>query len=134
MTRPPIAASAVWQVVMDKAGGRCQCHGACGSKHDPNRRGRQHRCPHFNGQHLSKQGEVKLIAAPRDLANEGAFQVAATLPAERLVAVCPECYDAVRRAVARTAKQAPAQEAELFDASAFYVSPGSTEQADVGAA
>ncbi|WP_125263125.1 hypothetical protein [Streptomyces alboflavus] len=134
MARPPLAAPALWHTVMRAAGERCQCHGACGSKPDPNRRGRQQRCPRFHGEHRSKRGPITLIAAPRDLAREGAFAVAATLPAERLVAVCPDCYDGARRAVTRAARKAPAQAEGLFDAAPLYVSPASKKQADVGAA
>ncbi|WP_369167850.1 hypothetical protein AB5J49_08210 [Streptomyces sp. R28] len=132
--RPPIVGAALWTTVMNRAGHRCECRGACGSKHDPNRRGRQDRCPLENGKHISKKGEVVLIATPRDPINEGDFVTAASLPARRLAAMCPGCYDAVRRKIAKAVKAIPPQDDGLFDADEFFVDPSSTKQADVGAA
>jgi hypothetical protein len=132
--RPPIVGAALWTAVMKNAGHRCECKGACGQKHDPNRRGQQHRCPLENGKRISKKGEVVLIAMPRDPIGEGDFVTAASLPARRLAAMCPPCYDAVRRKIKAAEKQLPPQDDGLFDAAEFYVDPGSKKQADVGAA
>lgn len=132
--RPPIVGAALWSAVMKNAGHRCECKGACGQKHDPNRRGVQSRCPLENGKHISKKGEVVLIATPRDPINEGDFVTAASLPAKRLAAMCPPCYDAVRRKINAAVKQLPPQEEGLFGAEEYYVDPASTKQADVGAA
>ncbi|ARX81595.1 hypothetical protein SMD44_00993 [Streptomyces alboflavus] len=132
--RPPIVGAALWTAVMRNAGHRCECRGACGSKHDPNRRGAQHRCPLENGKHVSKRGEIVLIAMPRDPVNESSFVTAAQLPARRLAAMCPPCYDAVRRKIKAAEKKLAPQGDGLFDAAEFYVAPASTKQADVGAA
>jgi len=132
--RPPIVGAALWTAVMKNAGNRCECRGACGKKHDPNRRRQQGRCELENGKHVSKRGEVVLLAMPRDPIGEGDFVTAASLPARRLAAMCPGCYDAVRRKIAKAVKQLPPQEDGLFDAAEFYVDPASKKQADVGAA
>lgn len=132
--RPPIVGAALWTAVMKNAGHRCECKGACGQKHDPNRRGVQHRCPLENGKHVSKRGEIVLIAMPRDPINEGDFVSAAQLPARRLAAMCPPCYDAVRRKIKAAEKKLPPQDEGLFAAEPFVVSKASTKQADVGAA
>jgi hypothetical protein len=132
--RPPIVGAALWTAVMKNADHRCECKGACGQKHDPNRRGVQHRCEHYNGQHISKKGEVVLIATPRDPINEGDFVTAASLPARRLAAMCPGCYDAVRRKIKAAEKAIPPQDDGLFAVEEFVVSKASKTQADVGAA
>jgi hypothetical protein len=132
--RPPIVGAALWTAVMKAAGHRCECKGACGQKHDPNRRGKQHRCPLENGKHISKKGEVVLIAMPRDPINEGCFAKAASLPAKRLAAMCPPCYDAVLAKIRQAERQLPPQEDGLFAVEEFVVSKASKKQADVGAA
>ncbi|MEU9470491.1 hypothetical protein AB0D78_28505 [Streptomyces avermitilis] len=132
--RPPIVGAALWTAVMKNAGDRCECQGACGKKHDADRKRRQGRCDHYNGQHVSKKGELVLIATPRDPINEGDFVTASQLPPRRLAAMCPECYDAVRRKIKAAVKKLPPQEDGLFAADEFYVDPASTKQADVGAA
>lgn len=134
MIRPPIVGAPVWNAVMKAAGNRCECQGACGKKHDPERKRVQGRCEIRNGQRTTKRGTVALIATPRDPVNEGDFHVAASLPAERLIAFCPDCYDGVRRIFKRAEKQLPPQEEGLFGADEFYVPKSSTKQADVGAA
>jgi hypothetical protein len=132
--RPPIVGAALWTAVMKNAGHRCECRGACGKKHDPNRRGNQGRCELENGKHVSKRGEVVLIAMPRDPIGDGDFVTAASLPPRRLAAMCPDCYDAVRRKIAKAVKQLEPQMDELFDVEEFRVDPSSKKQADVGAA
>jgi hypothetical protein len=132
--RPPIVGAALWTTVMNNAGHRCECRGACGKKHSASGQRTQGRCDLENGKHISKRGEVVLLAMPRDPINEGDFATAASLPAHRLAAMCPDCYDAVRRKIARAIKELPPQEDELFGVEEFYVSKSSTKQADVGAA
>ncbi|MFK8850438.1 hypothetical protein [Streptomyces sp. Ac-502] len=107
MTRPPLVGAALWNTVMKNAGDRCECRGVCGSRHDPDRRGRQMRCPHENGTHVSKIGEIKLIAVPRDPSVD--FAAAASLPARRLIALCPSCDAGVRRVFKRAEKKLPPQ-------------------------
>jgi hypothetical protein len=119
---------------MKNAGHRCECRGACGKKHSANGRRTQGRCDLENGKHISKRGEVVLIAMPRDPINEGCFVKAASLPARRLAAMCPDCHDGVRRKITKAVKQLPPQEDELFPVDEFYVAPASKKQADVGAA
>ncbi|MCX4232103.1 hypothetical protein [Streptomyces ortus] len=132
--RPPIVGAALWTAVMKNAEHRCECRGACGKKHDPDRKRVQGRCDLENGKRISKVGQVVLIATPRDPINEGDFVTAATLPAKRLAAMCRPCYDAVRRKINAAVKQLPPQEEGLFAVDEYVVSKGSTEQADVGAA
>jgi hypothetical protein len=119
---------------MKNADHRCECRGACGKKHSASGQRTQGRCDLENGKRISKRGEVVLLAMPRDPVNEGDFATAARLPAYRLAAMCPDCYDAVRRKIARAIKELPPQEDELFGVEEFYVSKSSTKQADVGAA
>ncbi|MFF2184622.1 hypothetical protein [Streptomyces sp. NPDC058155] len=133
MTRPPLVGADIWEAVMAAAGDRCQCMGACGKKHDPDRTRQQQRCRHHNGEHVAKRGRIALIAMPRDPINEGDFVTAASLPSARLIAMCPECHDAVRRVINRAAKKLPPQEDGLFDAEP-YISASAKKQADVGAA
>ncbi|MFI1485684.1 hypothetical protein [Streptomyces sp. NPDC020747] len=132
--RPPIVGVALWTAVMRNADHRCECRGACGKKHDPDRKRVQGRCDLENGKRVSKVGQVVLIAMPRDPINEGDFVTAASLPASRLAAMCPPCHDAVRRKIKSAEKKLPPQEDGLFAAEEFVVSKASTEQADVGAA
>lgn len=132
--RPPIVGAALWTAVMKNAGHRCECAGACGSKHDPDRTRKQGRCQNENGQNVSKIGEVTLIAMPRDPINEGDFVTAAKLPAKRLAAMCPTCHDAVRRKIRAAEKKLAPPMDDLFDISEYYVDPASKKQADVGAA
>lgn len=134
MTRPPIVGAALWNTVMKNAEHRCECRGACGSKHDKDRTRRQGRCPHYNGERISKVGEVILIAMPRDPINEGDFVTAAQLPAKRLAAMCPTCHDKVLAKIRRAAKQLPDQTGDLFDIAPYRVDPSSRKQADAGAA
>lgn len=132
--RPPIVGAALWTAVMKKAGHRCECRGACGKRHSASGQRTQGRCDLENGKHVSKRGEVVLIAMPRDPINEGSFAVAAQLPASRLAAMCPDCYDAVRRKIKAAEKKLLPQDEGLFDTAEFYVDPASKKQADVGAA
>jgi hypothetical protein len=132
--RPPIVGAALWTAVMKNADHRCECKGACGKKHDPDRKRKQGRCEHYNGQHISKRGELALIAMPRDPIGEGDFATAAQLPARRLAAMCPECYDAVLAKIRKAMKALPPQDEGLFGTDEYYVPKSRTTQADVGAA
>jgi hypothetical protein len=125
--RGPIAAGDIWQPVIDRAGGRCQCTGACGKKHADKDK-KPGRCEHEQGQRVSRLGEVKLIAAPEDAAEH--FPPAGS----PLLAWCQPCYDGRRRIARRAVKTAPPQDAGLFDVDEYLISPGSTKQADVGRA
>jgi hypothetical protein len=74
----PIAATAVWQAVMETAGYRCQCRGGCRRSH-ANSGGR---CP---AEHKSW---CHLIAAPATPTGNPHRDLAAAL-----VAYCPKCFD-----------------------------------------
>ncbi|GAA3113529.1 hypothetical protein [Streptomyces echinatus] len=132
--RPPIVGAAVWTAVMNRAGHRCECRGACGKRHSASGSRTQGRCDLENGKHISKKGEVVLIAMPRDPINEGDFATAASLPARRLAAMCPLCYDAVFAKIRKAVKDLPPQDDGLFSVEEFRVDPASKKQADVGAA
>jgi hypothetical protein len=133
--RPPIVAAELWQEVMARAGDRCECRGACGSKHTTDRRTKgQQRCDRVNGRWISKYGEIRLVATPRDPVNEGDFVTAAQLPARRLIALCPPCHDKVRAVIRKAERQLPPQGEGLFDAELFRIDPASKKQADVGRA
>ena len=120
--RPPLVGAALWTAVMKSAEDRCECRGACGKKHDPERTRKQQRCDVRNGDHVSKVGLIVLIAMPRDPINEGDFATAAQLPAKRLAAMCRPCHDAVLRKIRSAAKKlAPAD--GLFDIAEFRVAP-----------
>ncbi|MGW0312071.1 hypothetical protein [Streptomyces flavidovirens] len=134
MTRPPIVGAALWTAVMKKAGNRCECRGACGKKHDKDRKRVQGRCEQENTDYGTSLGGTTLLAMPRDPISEGDFVTAASLPPRRLAAMCPDCYDAVLRKIKRAVKQMEPQNDGLFAIDEFVVSKGSTRQADVGAA
>jgi hypothetical protein len=134
MIRPPLVGAAIWEAVVERCGGRCECQGACGKKHDPEHKRVQGHCDVTNGQRTTKRGIVALLATPRDPVNESSFHVAASLPAHRLIALCPDCYDGVRRIFKRAEKTLPPQEDGLFAVEEFVVSKASKTQADVGAA
>ncbi|MFM9703650.1 hypothetical protein [Streptomyces galilaeus] len=134
MIRPPLVGAPIWNTVMKNAEDRCECKGACGKKHDPERKRVQGRCDMTNGKRTTKRGAITLIAMPRDPINEGSFAVAAQLPASRLAAMCPDRYDAVRRKIKAAEKKLLPQDEGLFDTAEFYVDPASKKQADVGAA
>ena len=134
MIRPPLVGAAIWNTVMKRAEDRCECKGACGKKHDPERKRVQGRCDMTNGKRVTKRGVITLIATPRDPINEGDSPVAPSLPATRLTAFCPDCYDGVFRIIKRATKQLEPQTDGLFAVEEFRVDPSSKKQADVGAA
>jgi hypothetical protein len=118
MIRPPIVGAEVWSRVMSAAEFKCECTGACGSKHTPNGRrtpGVQHRCPR-----VSAPGQPPLVAAPVDPTVPAV--VAATLDASDLRAWCPRCFSGATLAARRAAKAEPESTADLFDP-APYVRP-----------
>jgi hypothetical protein len=89
----PIVLPALWRHVMQAAGYRCQCTGACGSAHKKG----GGRCPRMHDQHASKhRGPIHLTAAPVDPALPAL--AAARLPTSALRAWCPDCHDGARRA------------------------------------
>ncbi|WP_412078982.1 hypothetical protein ACLF6K_37195 [Streptomyces xanthophaeus] len=118
--RPPLVGAALWSAVMKTADNRCECRGACGKKHDPERTRKQQRCDVRNGDHVSKVGLIVLIAMPRDPINEGDFATAAQLPAKRLAAMCRPCHDAVLRKIRSAAKKLAAGD-DLFDVEQYRV-------------
>lgn len=102
---PPIIGAAIWSAVMDRASrsrepapgaafdrepvAQCECTGQCG-KHAGAR------CSHTHGEHRKHGGPIRLAAAPADLTIEGA--AAMRLPVEQLLAWCPSCHTAARKA------------------------------------
>ncbi len=103
---PSVVPLPLWEQVIGRAGGCCQCTGACGRKHADN----GGRCDRQNGSYASRHtGPVRLLAAPADpisLALPAHQQ--AHLIAELLAAWCPGCHDAARTRATRTARQASA--------------------------
>lgn len=97
--RPPLGAPALWQTVMDAAGYRCHCSGACGSRHATSGM----RC-HRTATHY------RLTVAPADLLLSPT--AAAAVPAEQLLAWCPDCHRAADRERKRLEEPEPAA---LFD-------------------
>ena len=80
--RPPIAASDSWRQVIDAAGGRCECTGACRRSHAKS----GGRCPHELPAH-------RLYAADPTVPAEQAWRT----PRTQLTAWCAACLDAARR-------------------------------------
>jgi hypothetical protein len=113
-TRPPLVGSETWAPVMEAAGHRCHCRGACGGKHTVS----EGWCDNIDGQHLARFGPSRLIAAPADLS--GATFPGAALRSQPLVAWCLPCYDGARRRAQREAKAAaPEGLLSLFDAEPY---------------
>ncbi|MEW2076777.1 hypothetical protein AB0941_24580 [Streptomyces sp. NPDC013433] len=106
----PIVGAALFRTVMQAAGHRCQCEGACGQPHTKG----GGRCQHEHEHYTSKHGRrVRLMAAPVDpLARDVA---AAGLPASELRAWCPDCHTAAARLAKKQLPAAPAEQAGLFD-------------------
>ncbi len=89
-----------WREVIDHAGGRCECRGACGRKHSDDPAGR---CTRENAE------TAPLHAVPREPVTT---RVAASLPAEAMHALCGRCHDTTaRRQAARNAEALRAQAA-----------------------
>jgi hypothetical protein len=107
--------------VVTRAGNRCQCEGVCGSKHDPNRLRKQGRCENADGQNVSKVGVIRLVAMPRQPERESDFVTAARLGADHLIAMCPPCYDAVKRRVKAVARNSSPPMDDLFDTAPYRV-------------
>lgn len=98
----PVALPAVWRAVMEAAGFRCQCAGACGNAHKKG----DGRCSRVHDQHASKhRGPIHLTVAPADPTTPAVQAV--RLPAEQLRAWCPDCHDGARRAGNRAARSQP---------------------------
>jgi hypothetical protein len=104
--RPPLGASALWRAVMEAAGHQCHCSGACGSRHTNSGM----RCHRTATHH-------RLLIAPADLLLTPA--AAAAVPAEQLLAWCPDCHRAAlgrQRAADRERRRLEEQPpAALFD-------------------
>ena len=104
--RPPLGAAQVWQPVMEAAGFQCQCAGGlCGSQHAKSGL----RCDRTATNH-------RLIAAPADLLLTPA--AAAAVPAEQLLAWCPDCHKkatARQRAADRERHRQDPEPPALFD-------------------
>lgn len=82
-----------WLEVVDRAGGRCECRGACGRKHNSDPAGRCTR------EHTPT---APLHAVPREPA---ATRAAVSLPANAMHALCARCHDGTdRRQTARHAE------------------------------
>jgi hypothetical protein len=88
----------LWQKVIDHAGGRCECRGACGRKHRDDPAGR---CTRENTE------TAPLHAVPREPVTTRA---AASLPAEDMHALCGPCHETTARKQA--AERASALRAE----------------------
>lgn len=89
----------LWREVIDHAGGRCECRGACGRKHKDDPAGR---CAREN------TATAPLHAVPCEPVTT---QVAAALPADAMHALCGPCHDT-------TARKHAAQRAEALRAEA----------------
>lgn len=105
MTKAAVSGELLARVVAI-AKGQCQCTGACGKKHaGPDRK--PGRCE------TTEHGRTHLLALPRNPLL--AWHVAAGLPAERLIAFCPDCAGGVRRKLNRAIKAQPPQGDALFE-------------------
>jgi hypothetical protein len=115
MIRPPIVGAERWRQVMSAAGYRCQCEGACGSRHTPTGQrtpGVQHRCAR-----VSAPGQAPLVAAPASPTVPAV--VAAALPASGLRAWCPSCFGGAAAVARRVGRNAPEPTDDLFDVTPF---------------
>lgn len=113
---PPFGAPPCWfAVVVERAGGRCECSGQCGIAHSKT----GCRCPLRHGG-WNGHWDIVLVAAPREFGLPPS--VAATLPIAELLAWCPRCLDgARRRAAAAAGRQRP-------DAPPLFEIPGAVDQ------
>ena len=89
-----------WQEVVDNAGGRCECRGACGRKHSSDPAGR-----------CAREGTqtAPLRAVPRQPV---ATRVAASLPAADLHALCGPCHETTARKQTAALAQAQRDQAD----------------------
>ncbi|MFE7347577.1 hypothetical protein [Streptomyces griseus] len=106
MTVIPLGTPRAWAAVMSAAGHRCQCTGACGSKHSKSGL----RCDETTD-------HAPLLAAPADLTLSTV--AAAAVPVADLTAWCTGCHrkaTARQRADARQrARQETPEPSALFD-------------------
>ena len=93
----------LWREVIDAAGGRCECRGACGRKHNGDPAGR---CTRENTQ------TAPLHAVPREPVTTRA---AVSLPASAMHALCGPCHDT-------TARKQAAERTEALRAQADFSS------------
>jgi hypothetical protein len=108
MTVIPLGTPRVWEAVMSAAGHRCQCTGACGSKHSR------------SGMRCEATTERRaLLAAPADLLLTPV--AAAAVPPEQLLAWCPACHSkAIARQRADARERARQEAADDLDALALF--------------
>ncbi|WP_327401333.1 hypothetical protein OG194_14875 [Streptomyces sp. NBC_01288] len=110
MRSQPLAATGAWLLVMEAAGYRCQCTGACGQPHAKT----DGRCPREHDGYSSKHGHrIRLMAAPVDPLVTGI--AAARLPATELLAWCPDCHSAAARLARKQAPASSVDQGGLFD-------------------
>lgn len=82
----PIGAPAVWEPIMNRSGGQCECTGSCGRSHSKS----EFRCDRHHD-----RGGVRLVVAPHDLTLP--LERAVGLPVGELRAWCPDCHRLARR-------------------------------------
>lgn len=107
----PLVFADHWRPIMQAAGYRCQCTGACGSKHAKG----DGRCECEHDRYADKHhGPARLVVAPEEAA--ATVVEAASMPPERLRAWCSFCLDGARRSAKAAARKrtAPGQ-GGLFD-------------------
>ena len=90
----------LWREVIDRAGGRCECRGACGRKHKSDPAGR---CAREHAEN------APLHAVPRQPATT---RVAVSLPAEAMHALCGPCHDSTARKHAAALAEALSAQAD----------------------
>jgi hypothetical protein len=95
----------LWREVIDRAGGRCECRGACGRKHRDDPAGR---CTRENAE------TAPLHAVPREAV---ATRLAAAATADAMHALCGRCHDTTARKQA--AERAEALRAQANTSSLF---------------
>jgi hypothetical protein len=90
-----------WREVIDRAGGRCECRGACGRKHRDDPAGR---CTRENTE------TAPLHAVPREPVTA---RLAVSLPAGAMHALCGPCHDSTARKQAAGRAEALVGQAEI---------------------
>lgn len=94
----PIAGGETWQAVMDRAAGRCECEGACGSRHpEDDHPDTKRRCVRTG------TNSRPLHAVPRGAQT---WPEAARLDADGLIAMCDHCHAGMDRRRRRASRRA----------------------------
>ena len=103
--QPPIVGANTWTKGMTRAEWCCQRSGACGKRRDRERGSRRNRARRPDGVRCIRENTStnRLLAMPADPVGE---IEAIRLPAEALIAVCPDCHIRITRARQRRAEQA----------------------------